>query len=257
MKKLLAVLMAVAMLTMFAACSSSGDDASSGDNKKVLKVGTSADFPPFEFHKDIDGVDTIVGIDINLAQYIADSLGYELEIVDMSYDALLGTLNEGDLDLVIAGLTIREERNCEFSIPYYEAEQVLITTADFAATVSSTDDFMGKKIIGQLGSTQEGLANQYAGDTAIIVPNVQDGVMMVQQGAADGIIVEDKVGETAVAANSDLVLADVYIEAGENKVGVAAKKGDTAMIDLINPILEEVKEQELIDKWFAEFETEE
>ena len=107
MKKVLVALMALMMMVSLVACGGAGSDGSaagsagSGDSdsyidqikaKGELVVGTSADYPPYEFHTEIDGVDTIVGFDIAIAQAIADDLGVELKIVDMSFDNLLMSL---------------------------------------------------------------------------------------------------------------------------------------------------------------------
>ncbi len=73
--------------------------------KGVLVLGTSADYPPYEFHVEVDGMDTIVGFDIEIAKSIAERIGVELEIIDMKVEGLLPALNAGKIDLVIAGMT--------------------------------------------------------------------------------------------------------------------------------------------------------
>lgn len=110
MKKLLTFLLALTLLFSLFACNSTGEEdrqengdsnqngetaQTSGDLSRIdkikqegtLRIGTSADYPPYEFHTEIDGVDTIVGFDIALCQYIADDLGVELEITDMALDS--------------------------------------------------------------------------------------------------------------------------------------------------------------------------
>ena len=112
MKKLIALLLAALTLLSLAACSKQ-DGVSSIDKIKAkgeLVVGTSADYPPYEFHTMVDGKDTIVGFDISIAQAIADKLGVKLKVVDMSFDNLLMSLANDEFDLVIAGLTSDEER---------------------------------------------------------------------------------------------------------------------------------------------------
>ena len=132
MKKLLSLLLALVMLLSFAACANDDDTppanedgqqeeqngSEAGTMNKLadikaageLVVGTSADYPPYEFHMEIDGVDTIVGFDIAIAQAFADELGVELKLVDMAFESLLISLQKGDFDLVMAGLTPDEER---------------------------------------------------------------------------------------------------------------------------------------------------
>ena len=79
-------------------------------SKGKLVVGTSADYPPYEFHKQVDGKDQIVGFDIDIAKEVAKDLGVELEVDDMSFDGLLVALQAGKVDMVFAGMTPTDER---------------------------------------------------------------------------------------------------------------------------------------------------
>ena len=114
MKKAIALLLALVTLLSLTACAGKEDTASSAldqiKQKGELVVGTSADYPPYEFHAEVDGKDTIVGFDMEIAQAIADKLGVSLKIVDMSFDNLLMSLANDEFDLVIAGLSADEER---------------------------------------------------------------------------------------------------------------------------------------------------
>ena len=114
MKKIFALLLAVVMTLSLAACGEKEEVAASKlDQIKAagkIVLGTSADYPPCEFHTEIDGKDTIVGYDISLAQYIADDLGVELEVVDMAFDGLCISLSKGDFDMVISGMSNTPER---------------------------------------------------------------------------------------------------------------------------------------------------
>ena len=90
----------------------------------TLKLGTNAAFPPFEY---VEGKD-VVGFDISMGEYIAQTMGTKLEVVDMAFDSLVAAVQSGAVDFVAAGMTINEERkkNVDFSDPYYESEQVII-----------------------------------------------------------------------------------------------------------------------------------
>ncbi len=262
MKKLIIALLTGTMILSLAACSSDSTSSegesetttSSEETKPVLKVGTSADYPPFEFHKSVDGKDTIVGVDIDLANYICDELGYELELVDMSFDGLIGGLKEGNFDVIISGFSVDPERDCDFSIPYYGADQVLITTKENKAELDTIEGLKGKKIAGLMGSVQETLAKEYAGDTAVAIQNFQDSVMMVSEGGLDGVICELGVADTVLASNDNLVISDAVIDAGDNSVAVAVKKGNSALLDEINPVLEDVLEQGLVSEWMEKYQ---
>ena len=106
------------IVVALAACAPSGDTTNTITGEKIKQIqaagkivlGTSADYPPYEFHETINGVDTIVGFDIEIAKVIAKELGVELEIKDMSFDGLLAALQSGTVDMVIAGMSATPER---------------------------------------------------------------------------------------------------------------------------------------------------
>ena len=115
MKKFIALALAVCMIFGLAACSGGNQESGGSTIQKIkdkgeLVVGTSADYPPYEFHTEINGEDTIVGFDISIAQAIADELGVDLKVVDMSFDNLIMSLVNGEFDMVIAGMTSTAER---------------------------------------------------------------------------------------------------------------------------------------------------
>ena len=249
MKKIISAILALTMTVGMVACSSTKPDEST--DKKVLTVGTSADYPPFEYHANVDGKDTIAGVDIDLANYIADELGYELKIVDMGFDGLIGSLNEGSFDMVMAGFTVDPTRDCSFSVPYYGFDNVVITTPENKEKYNTLDSLKGMKLGGLLGSVQEELAKQYAGETAIIIPNFQDGVMMVQEGGLDGIVCESVVGQAAVEKSDKIVLSDVIIEVENSEVAIAFKKGNDALIEEVNVVLQEAIDSGKIDEWMV------
>ena len=158
MKKVIALLLALVTLLSLTACAGKEDAASSAldqiKQKGELVVGTSADYPPYEFHTEVDGKDTIVGFDMEIAQAIADKLGVPLKIVDMSFDNLLMSLANDEFDLVIAGLTADEERRktTDFSDPYLEAKNLILVRAEDADKYASLDDLKGVKGGAQTGS---------------------------------------------------------------------------------------------------------
>lgn len=125
MKKKLSLLLVLMLVlsSLFVACANDKEASKAEENTEVdsnslegikkkgkIIMGTSADYPPFETHMMIDGKDQIVGFDIEIAKYIADQLGVELEIRDMDFDKLLGGLSTGMLDIVIAGMNPDPER---------------------------------------------------------------------------------------------------------------------------------------------------
>jgi len=174
-KKSLALLLSVIVIASFTGCSS----AEQADNNQVntktelsavekiqksgkLVLGTSADYPPYEFHVVIDNKDTIVGFDIEIAKEIAKDLGVELVIVDMKFDGLLAALETGSVDIVIAGMTPTPERaqSVDFSQIYYTAAQSILVRRADAAGVKTVEDLTGKRIGAQKGAIQEEIAKE-------------------------------------------------------------------------------------------------
>ena len=126
-------------------------------------LGTSADYPPYEFHALIDGKDTIVGFDVAIAKEIAKDLGVELEIKDMSFDGLLAALVSGNVDMVIAGMTPDEERrqSVDFSDIYYSAiHGAVIRKADMDKYGKDPASLADKMIGAQKGAIQVNIAKQ-------------------------------------------------------------------------------------------------
>ena len=131
MKKLMAMLMALMMMFALVACG--GEEKEEGKEKIV--IGTSADYAPFEFHKMIEGKDTILGSDIELAKKVAADLGVEMEIKDVAFETLLNELQGGTIDMVIAAMNPDDQRiqQADASDPYYsEVDQMLVIRVDDA-----------------------------------------------------------------------------------------------------------------------------
>jgi len=246
-KKLFAVVLCVMMILSAVACGAKEEE------KNVLRVGLSGDYPPFEFYAETENGRELVGIDVELAKYIADKLEMELELTDMSFDGLIGSLGEGKFDLVISGMTIKADRACLFSDPYYVANQALLVKAGNEDKYASLDDLMGQKIGGQMGALQQELAEQYAGDTAQIVTNVQDMVMMVAEDKLDGMFCEYGVALSAVSKNSDLAIANLEVPTEKNELGICIQEGNEEMLEIINPIVAEVVEKNLVGEWEAKY----
>lgn len=158
MKKLVAALSLMVLVVGLVACGNDdngngSDDTGSAVTDGVLVMGTSADYYPFQFI-DLETGD-FAGFDIDLAHYIADALGYELEIVDMEFGSLITSLRNERVDMVLAGMSATDERRevVDFSNVYYQANNGTILT--FAGTINSSDDLAGLTIGVQTGSIQQ------------------------------------------------------------------------------------------------------
>lgn len=253
MKKWMALCMALVMLLGFSACGSASGADSDGGQKAVLKVGTSADYPPYEFIQlDADNNEQIVGADIELVKIIAEKLDMELDLKNMSFDGLLGSLAEGKFDMVIAGLTVEPKRQVLFSDNYNSRGQTIIIRAEDADTYTKIEDLKGKKVAGQIGTVQQTLAEEYAGDTAKAIQQFPDMIMMLKSGKLDAMIADDDVAQVYIGANEDLIAAPIQIDYENADVAIAFQQGNQELCDKVNAVLAELKADGTIDKLMSE-----
>ena len=270
MKKMISLLMIVVVLaSLLVACGNGEKEGSQENNSKVesytlegiknkgkIILGTSADYPPFEFHKVIDGKDEIVGFDIEIAKYIADQLGVELEIKDMDFDKLLGGLSTGMLDIVIAGMNPDPEREKEanFTDIYYESALSVLIHKENADKIVKVEDLNGKSIGVQIGTTQEELAKTTIENADVLsLSSNPDIVMNLKTKKIDCAIMEEPVAKSFAAANDDLMVVEgISLSAGSEGVAIAVKKGNDQLTEKLNEILADAKAKGLLEKWFVE-----
>ena len=279
MKKLMALALTFALALSLAACGGSdsssaatgssaagGSSAATGSSaaqtadwessERIQKIkdagklvlGTSADYPPFEFHTEIDGVDTLTGFDVLLAQKIADKLGVELEIVDMSFDNLLMSLDRGDFDIVMASLTPTEDRMkaVDFSEPYFYGSQVVVIRAEDADKYTTTESLKDCPVAAQKGAIQVPIANEIAGEAKVVqLVKVGDMINELKAGKVEAVFLDNIIAGGYAAVHDDLVMADIGIEYESNGNCVACKKGDAEMVACVNEVLAELGEDNI------------
>ncbi|HYE83853.1 MAG TPA: transporter substrate-binding domain-containing protein [Clostridia bacterium] len=222
--------------------------------KGKIVLGTAADYPPYEFHKEINGKDTIVGFDIDIAKVIAKDLGVELEIKDMKFDGLLAALVADDIDLIIAGMVPKEERkkSVDFSIPYYQAEQKMLVKAAVAGKLKSVDDLKGMKIGAQKSTVQEDIANTKIEASEVkALSKITDLVLELKNEKIDGVVLVAPVAAAYAKQNQDLAVPDISF-GKEDGVAVAVNKGNTDLVDAINATLDKLMKDGAIDKFIGD-----
>jgi ABC-type amino acid transport/signal transduction systems, periplasmic component/domain len=276
-KSLVLMLTLVVVLTL-AACggnSSNGNNTSAGESpaasadngaaevtgkladiKKAGKIvlGTSAEYAPYEFHKNVDGKDTIVGFDIEIAKEIAKDLGVELEIKDMDFGNLIAELRLGKIDFVIAGMTPDEERAkaVDFSKIYYEAKQGVLVRAEDKAKFNTMADLEGKAIGVQMGSTQEKIGQGIKGAKLKSLGKTTDLVLELKSKKVDALIAELPVAQGYANTNSDLVLTAISPEYENSGSAIAVKKGEADLLAEIQKTLDHLIADKKIDQWVSE-----
>jgi polar amino acid transport system substrate-binding protein len=262
LKKVIAASLVIGTMFAFAGCGSQNNTGSSESQsmqriKKSgeLVLGTSADYPPYEFHKAVNGKDEIVGFDVEIAKQIAKDLGVKLVIKDMQFDGLLAALDEGKVDMVVAGMTPTPERekNVDFSNVYYKAVQTVVVRAADKNKFKTTSDFNGKTIGVQKGAIQEDIAKkQISGARPMALATISDLVLALKNNRVDGVILESPVATSNVNANKDLVISDVKLKNDDAGSAVAVKKGSADLVKEINKTLNRLKTDNSIDKFVSD-----
>ena len=279
MKKALSLMTAAALVLSLAACGSTASSAASSEavssdaassetasseaasetetaelstvEPGKLIMSTNAAFPPYEMTTDSGEFE---GIDIETAQAIADKLGLELQIDDMDFDAALLAVQQGKSDMVMAGVTVTDERQnvMDFTDSYATGIQSIIVKED--SDIASVDDLAGKKIGTQRGTTGYLYCSDDFGDENVVA--YDDGltaVQMLNNGQVDCVVIDNAPAKEFIAANPDLKLLDTAYVEEDYAIGVG--KGNTELKDAINTALEELKAdgtlQAIVDKYIT------
>ena len=262
MKKMIKGLVFIGIcLSVLGGCAQSSNETSRFDKIKETKkitMATSPDYAPYEF---IDptksGSEQYVGADIELGKYIAQKLGVELELKIMDFSAVLAAISEGKADMAISGLGYKPERAeaMEFSEAYNTSEDGdgdgFLIRAEDVEKYKTLEDFNGVSIAAQSASLQEGYVKDQLPNAQInTIASLSDGVLRVQSGKSDALAISYSTGEQYVNANKDLVMSSVLFEGNDSEgtmIGIV--KGETELVEAINEIIQEVKEQGLYQQW--------
>ena len=257
MKKLFCAALAAAMLM----ATMSGCGSSQNRLEKILESGklvlaTSPDFAPLEFEDLSSGEAQYVGSDIELAKYIAEKLGVELEISAMDFSAVQAAIPSGQADIAISGFARTEERaqNMELSTPFNITEdggQTVLVAKGQGANYTAAEDFSGLQIGAQNGSRQYNLVSSQLPDDVEIVPvgSLNDGVLMLETGKIDALASDLSNAELLLESHDGIETTDFMFEYSSEGNVAAVKKGETELIEAVNEIIEEVNELGLYDQW--------
>lgn len=242
MKKLIAlVLCVIVALVAFSACGTKSEE--------TLIVYLEAGFPPFEYS---DEGGQIVGVDVDIANAIGEKLGMKVEIKDVSFDSICAGLTE-DNACGISGITINEDRkkNVDFTSPYFTSKQAVIYKKGELTPVNgviSTDVLVGKKVGVQTGTTGDFLVQDVCGDDTKQYTNALVATQDIGTGC-DYVVIDNVVAKNIVASNVGLEYAD--LDAEEEPLGIAVKKGNTELLNKIEKALQELIAEGKIDEYMV------
>ena len=232
--KILSVVLALAaVITLFAACGSKEPEA------KTLTFGTNAEFPPFEFVTASGVIGEFDGIDMAIAKEIAEQNGMTAEISNMEFDSLLIALANGQIDAVIAGMTVTDERKLtvDFSTSYYKATQVIIVKED--SDIASAADLSDKFVSVVQGYTGETCVN----DLGLNYESFKKGtecVMELINGKCDAVVIDSATADKYVSDNEGLKIVEDAEAFGSEEYAIAVQKGNTELLNSINASIEKM-----------------
>ena len=276
-KKMLVIALSMMMVLALAACGGSGSgdsgEAEEGGGKLAaiqeagkIVVCTDAAWAPFEY---IGEGGEPTGIDIEIAQAIADELGVELEVKNIAFDTIPAALSGGDADLALACITITDERKEEmaFTDPYTTVQQYMVVPAD--SEIKTMEELGGKAVGTHLGTTGDFLMSDENTSGVLKDNNVEnkqykalpDAALAMKSGELQAIVCDSVLAEILVKANGDaftsfpVAYADGH-EADIENIGAAMAKGDDEFTAKVNEIIQGLADSGKIDEWY-EFHSEE
>ncbi|WP_071025606.1 transporter substrate-binding domain-containing protein [Peptoniphilus raoultii] len=222
--------------------------------KGKIVVGTSADFPPMEWVSYKDGGEKYLGLDMNIAQAIADKLGVELEIKNMAFEGLLASLKAGDVDIVLAGMEASDDRKKEvdFSAPYYSGGQVIVVREEDKDLYKTLDDLKGKKVGTQINTVQQTYAEEMFGSDAQAYDLNNVLIEQLKNKSVDAIFLSELPAKEFVYLNEGLAVIEDVGAPKEKGFAVAIKKGNNSLLDEVSKIVSELKDSGQVDKWLDE-----
>ncbi|HDR7960329.1 transporter substrate-binding domain-containing protein [Bacillus wiedmannii] len=256
MKKLLSISFALILIvSMFSACSN-GEEKASGKNKKVLVMGTSADYKPYEYVEASKSAE-IIGFDVDVAKYIGKELGYEVKVKDMDFGGLLASLSSGKVDFVMAGMTPTAERknNVDFTDIYFVAKNMVVSKKD--SNIQSVEDLKGKKVGVQTGSIQEEKAAEFKKQVDFKVEGrdrIPEIVQEIKAGRFEAAIIEDTVAKNYLEKMKELQGIEIKEAPEEVGAAIALPKNSDKTAEF-NKVIKKMQENgemdKLVKKWFG------
>ena len=258
MKKIIIVLLA--MVLVITGCGNTSSKLAQIKSAGKLTVYTNAEFPPFEF---MEG-NEIVGVDIEIAKAIASEIGVELEMQNANFDGIVASIASGKGDLGISGFTITDSRKEEvdFSIPYVDSVQYMIIPE--GSDLSVLEDFEGKSVGAQLGTTGEMLVQDeiddgvLTGKNAEVKPYQSAPLAMADLdiGRISAVVIDQLVAINLARENPGYVAIPLMFESGApvtEQFGVAVRKGQKELLDVVNKVVTDMVSKGLIEQYIEQY----
>jgi polar amino acid transport system substrate-binding protein len=255
MKKIIVALLALSLLLGLAACGGQTQAANHLEaikNAGKIKVGTSADYPPFE---SVDASGNYVGFDIDLMNEVGARMGVEVEWVDMPFDSLIAAVQEGKIDASVAAFNYSEERDqtIDFTEAYYTSEDAFTVAEGFAGTISDPEDVAAYKVGVQTGTTQDDWLTALVEEDKLPEANlfrydrVDQAMLDLTAGRID-VLMSDFVPAKALAeqVGGVKIVYNGVLSAGP--INMVIPDGDAELQAELNRIIKELQAEGFIDE---------
>lgn len=254
-RKSLTVLACAALLTGCASNTPTSTAASSSNSSDTLRVGMECNYAPFnwsttkegEYTQPISSADYCDGYDVVVAKNLADKIGKKVEIVKLDWDNLILSLNNNQIDAVIAGMTATDERKQQvnFTDPYYVSEEVLIVKKNSQYTsATSLEDFKGATVQGQMNTIYDEVIDQIPGVNHMpAAETFPAAIQALQAGSVDAVTSELPVANGVVSANPDLAIVRFAEGKGfkaDTSVSIAVRKNDDELLNALQDALKTI-----------------
>lgn len=272
-RKILSVVLIVGLLATLIGCGSSTEkkieDTALGSvqetestEEKVLRVGIECAYAPFNWVQTDESNEAVIttsntyanGYDVMYAKKIAEELGYTLEIHKIDWDSLILELQSNNIDAVISGMCMTEERmqSVDFTTPYYYADFVVLTRGDSNyATIQSINDLSGAKMTSQMNTTWYDVLEQIEGaDIQPAMETLPASIVALSSGKVDAIVVDKPSALSAMKSNPELKMIEFEegkgfnISEEETNLGIAIRKDDTELKEAINDVIANISDEE-------------
>lgn len=245
--KKFALLGSLAVCLISTGCSAASNNGSLEmivQNKKIV-VGTEATYEPFEF---VNSTGDVVGMDIELAKLVAQGIGkekgvtIELEVINMTFDGLLGALQAGTIDMIAAAYSVNPERadKVDFSNSYISFGTTVVVGKD--SSIDSIDDLIGKTVGAQLGTTMETKALDVVGESGNVVSMTSNANLInsLIVGNLDAVILEDSVAQNYAAKNNTTLKMSTaeFVDETADEYAFAVQKGQSELLEIINTVID-------------------
>lgn len=215
----------------------------------VIDLGTSADFPPYEYYEG----DEIVGIDPDIVKAIGEELGLEVKLHDMDFNNIIASIQSGKVDGGAAGFTVTEERkkSVNFTEPFAKTSQIIVKRKD--SDIKEIKDLEGKKLGTQLGSIGDTIAKDDFGEENVSSFNkVPDAILSLQSKKIEAVILDKQSAQNFVNANKDLEIVETpYLE---EEYAIAVNKDNPVLLEKMNEAITKLKEEGKIDEIMSKYQ---